>query len=94
MNDVFDKSELNTIRLQNAVFCAECEVISDSPHDVCDVCGSRSLVSLSRVLGGPLPEQRAHLVQPAIQNTVMVAPLPVLAGRPRLKGAYHRGHAA
>jgi hypothetical protein len=87
-------NDLNTIRLQNAVFCAECEVISDSPHDVCSVCGSRSLVSLSRVLGGPLPEQRAQLVETAAQNTVIVAPLPVLSGRPRRKRAYRRKHAA
>jgi hypothetical protein len=52
--------ELNTVALDNAVFCVNCEMISNSQHDVCDVCGSRSLVALCRVLGGtirkrPLP---------------------------------------
>lgn len=46
--------ELNTVSLENAVFCVNCEMISNSPHDVCDVCGSRSLVALCRVLGGTL----------------------------------------
>jgi bifunctional non-homologous end joining protein LigD len=26
---------LNAVALQNAVLCAECEVVSDSPHDTC-----------------------------------------------------------
>jgi hypothetical protein len=30
---------LNAIALQNAVLCAECDVVSDSPHDMCLVCG-------------------------------------------------------
>jgi hypothetical protein len=59
---------LSTIRLMNAVLCADCEVISDSAGDVCSVCGSRSLLNLGRVLGGCieageravlLPEQEA-----------------------------------
>jgi hypothetical protein len=31
---------LNAVALQNAVLCAECDVVSDSPHDQCLVCGS------------------------------------------------------
>ena len=58
------KSEttLNTIQLMNAVLCADCEVVSDSASDVCQVCGSRSLLSLGRVLGGSIGEERAVLV--------------------------------
>jgi hypothetical protein len=55
---------LNSIRLQNAVLCAECDVVSDSPHDHCLVCGSRSLFNVSRLLGGMLPSQRATLIDP------------------------------
>jgi hypothetical protein len=58
-----DKPDVNAVCLQEAVLCADCEVISDSPHDFCRVCGSHSLFSLSRVLGGPLPAQRTRLVQ-------------------------------
>lgn len=53
---------LNAVPLGNAVLCAECEVVSDSPHDVCMVCGSRSLFNVARVLGGKLPKNRAALI--------------------------------
>jgi len=52
---------LNAVALQNAVLCAECEVVSDSPHDQCLICGSRSLFNISRMLGGNLPKDRARL---------------------------------
>jgi hypothetical protein len=60
--DATEKTDVNAICLQNAVLCADCEVISDSAHETCLVCGSHSLMSLSRVLGGTLPVQRARLV--------------------------------
>jgi hypothetical protein len=53
---------LNSICLQNAVLCAECDFVSDSPHDHCLVCGSRSLFNISRLLGGKLPNERAKLI--------------------------------
>lgn len=53
---------LNAIALQNAVLCAECDVVSDSPHDTCQVCGSRSLLNIARMFGGNLPQNRAALV--------------------------------
>ena len=55
---------LNAVSLQHAVLCAECDVVSDSPHDVCMVCGSRSLVNICRILGGKMPKNRAELVKP------------------------------
>jgi hypothetical protein len=53
---------LNAVALQNAVLCAECDVVSDSPHDQCLVCGSRSLFNIARMFGGNLPRDRAVLV--------------------------------
>ncbi|MFZ1136932.1 MAG: hypothetical protein WAN69_18430 [Candidatus Korobacteraceae bacterium] len=54
---------LSTIQLMSAVLCADCEVISDSPGEVCSVCGSRSLLNLGRVLGGCIEaEERAVLL--------------------------------
>lgn len=53
---------LNAVALQNAVLCAECDVVSDSPHDACLVCGSRSLFNIARVFGGELPKERASLL--------------------------------
>jgi len=55
---------LNAVALQHAVLCAECDVVSDSPHDICMVCGSRSLVNICRILGGKMPKNRAELLKP------------------------------
>ena len=55
---------LNAVALQNAVLCAECDVVSDSPNDRCLVCGSRSLFNIARMFGGNLPKDRAALVPP------------------------------
>ncbi len=55
---------LNSVALENAVLCADCEIISDSVGEVCEACGSRSLLSLGRVLGGGLGSERAKLVDP------------------------------
>jgi hypothetical protein len=57
------ESVLNAVPLLNAVFCVDCENISNSPHETCTICGSRSLVSLFRMLGGTLRKQKAHFVQ-------------------------------
>ncbi len=53
---------VNAVALQNAVLCAECDVVSDSPHDRCLVCGSRSLFNIARMFGGNLPKNRAALI--------------------------------
>jgi hypothetical protein len=53
---------LNAVPLQNAVLCAECDVVSDSPHDACLVCGSHSLFNIARMFGGQLPKERTSLV--------------------------------
>ena len=57
---------LNAVALQHAVLCAECDVVSDSPHDTCLVCGSRSLFNIARMFGGSLPKDRASLTTPEI----------------------------
>jgi hypothetical protein len=59
--DASEKQDVNAVWLRNAVLCADCEVISDSPHDTCRICGSRSLLNLSCALG-TLPMQRAQVV--------------------------------
>lgn len=46
--------------LSNAVFCLDCEVISNSRGDECPVCNGRSLVSLARILGGSLFAHREY----------------------------------
>lgn len=73
------KRVLNAVRLENAVLCAECDVLSDSPHDVCMVCGSQSLFNVARIFGGNLPHERASLVareEVEISSREVVLPFP------------------
>jgi putative methionine-R-sulfoxide reductase with GAF domain len=51
------------LSLQTAVFCAECELISENSTPYCLACGSQAMLSLSRVLGGSLKgKETAHLI--------------------------------
>jgi len=61
---------INAVALQYAVLCAECDIVSDSPHDICVVCGSRSLVNICRILGGKMPKNRAEVLK---QEPVKIA---------------------
>ena len=47
----------NLVRLQKAVLCANCEVISEGLNGHCAGCGSESLLSLSTVLGGTVESE-------------------------------------
>jgi len=53
----------NAVFLQNAVLCVDCDCVTDSPHERCLVCGSRSLFNLSRVLGGTLARSRGTVTE-------------------------------
>ncbi len=49
--------------LQAAVFCVQCELISQNSTTRCLACGSQAVLSLSRLLGGSLGTQpTAHLI--------------------------------
>ena len=67
---------LNAVALQHAVLCAECDVVSDSPHDRCLVCGSRSLFNIAHMFGGNLPHNRAALIpteKPELQRELVLS---------------------
>ena len=72
---------LNAVALQNAVLCAECDVVSDSPHDTCLVCGSRSLFNISRIFGGILPNERASLIA---KESAEITPRDLVLAFPKL----------
>jgi putative methionine-R-sulfoxide reductase with GAF domain len=58
--------DISFLTLQTAVFCVECELISKNNTPSCMACGSRAVLSLSRVLGGSLRgQQTAHLIADA-----------------------------
>lgn len=59
---------LSTVRLLSAVFCADCEYISNSPHDTCTVCGSPSLINLFRMLGSTLRNQKPQSAEKHVKT--------------------------
>jgi len=54
--------DINFVPLHSATFCVQCELISTNSRSYCLACGNPSLLSLSRVLGGSLRQQTAHLI--------------------------------
>lgn len=53
----------DAVRLRDAVMCVNCEFITASRQGHCRVCGSRSLMNLSRLMGGVIEaEETARLV--------------------------------
>lgn len=78
-------SEVNFVSLQSAVFCSECELISQNNTPSCLACGSKALLSLSRVLGGSLHGQStAHLIADAELDRLVRSLLQTLAPVPSL----------
>src|SRR5258708_19577058 len=59
-------ADVNFVSLQSAVFCVQCELLSENSTPQCLACGSGAVLSLSRVLGGALRgQQTAHLIADA-----------------------------
>jgi GAF domain-containing protein len=80
--------DVNFISLQSAVFCAECELISQNNTRSCLACGSQALLSLSRVMGGSLLDQStANLIQDAaldrlVRELLQTVPTPAPLSHP------------
>jgi GAF domain-containing protein len=81
--------ELSFLRLQDAVFCVECELIHQNNSCNCLACGSSALMSVSRLFGGSLGQQpRATLVRDEAMEQLVrdliesVPPRPELVGKP------------
>src|ERR1700680_848022 len=82
--------DISFITLPTAVFCVECELISRNNTQYCMACGSRAVLSLSRVLGGSLRgQQTAHLIADAeldrlvreLLRTVPASSTPIIGDR-------------
>lgn len=64
-----DLCSFSCLPLSEAVFCADCEMISNSKN-VCRCCGSSALLVLSQVMGGSLRNvERAVLLDWASVRT-------------------------
>ncbi len=44
-----DNQYLSAISLAQAVYCANCDLITNSPHNACRSCGSHSIIAVSRL---------------------------------------------
>src|SRR3979411_1182712 len=64
--------DVSFVKLQAAVFCVECELISQKHTMNCLACGSKALMNLSRLMGGSLLNQStANLIQDAALDRVV-----------------------
>ena len=59
-------ADVNFLCMQSAIFCVQCELISENNTPHCLACGSVAVLSLARLLGGSLRgQQTAHLIADA-----------------------------
>src|SRR5438105_10418952 len=58
------RTQIHFVSLPTAIFCVQCELISTNTTPACLGCGSKAVLSLSRLLGGSLRAQPlARLIQ-------------------------------
>ena len=87
MKEKLTGQDIHFLTLPTAVFCVECELISKNNTPYCMACGSRAVLSLSRVLGGSLRgEQTAHLIADAeldrlVRELLRTVPSPATENR-------------
>ena len=58
----------NLVRLQKAVLCANCDVISEGLNGHCAACGSEALLALSQLLGGTIEAGFPHTIPASTQT--------------------------
>jgi len=81
MTGWFSARDVSFLRLQTAVFCAECELLSENNTPYCFACGSQAVLSLSRILGGSLRDQpTARLIADAELDRLVRALLRTVPG--------------
>jgi GAF domain-containing protein len=79
-------TDVNFVSLQSAIFCVQCELLSENNTPHCLACGSGAVLSLSRVLGGSLGgQQTAHLIADAeldrlVRSLLYTVPQVAVAG--------------
>jgi hypothetical protein len=69
-------SFLSAIPLPNAVYCVNCDLITNSPHDACGVCGSHSVVGVSRMWQLTLAGAPTNAARYKVNFTVDVREIP------------------
>jgi hypothetical protein len=72
-----ENSFLSAIPLLNAVYCVNCDLITNSSHDACRICGSHSVVGVSRLWQLTLAEGApANAARYKVSFTVDVREIP------------------
>lgn len=72
MSDRLSGQHVHFLSLRTAIFCVECELISESNSTRCFSCGSQAVLSLSRILGGSLRgQQSAQVIADANLNRLV-----------------------
>ncbi len=69
-------NSLNVVPLTNAVYCVNCDLITNSPHDECKVCGSHSVISVSRLWQLTLAPTHTKAAKYKISFTADVTEIP------------------
>ena len=83
-------TDVNFVSLQSAIFCVQCELLSENNTPQCLACGSGAVLSLSRVLGGSLRgQQTAHLIADAeldrlVRSLLYTVPQVAAAGKDQM----------
>src|ERR1700722_14366805 len=88
-------ADVNFVPLQGAVFCVQCELLSENNTPRCLACGSGAVLRLSRVLGGSLRgQQTAHLIADAELDRLvrsLLYTVPQVAEADRARAEYRAG---
>lgn len=50
------EANLVSVPVEIAIYCNNCETVSNSGRERCGVCGSEAILSLIQMLGGPPPD--------------------------------------
>src|SRR5207253_10932335 len=80
--------DINFLALQSAVFCVQCELISENNTPACLACGSQAVLSLSRVLGGSLRgKQTANVIADDALNRLVLDLLRTVSESPAASGS-------
>jgi hypothetical protein len=74
-----DRKFRSAIPLVHAVYCPNCDAITDSPHDACSSCGSRSVIAVSRLWHVTVAHASAGAGKYKISFTADVREIPATA---------------
>jgi hypothetical protein len=78
--------------LQNAIFCAQCELISANSTPRCLACGSQAVLALARILGGSLCNQpTARLIEDDELNRLVGRLLDTISAEAHSEASKHLG---